>query len=254
MKTILGELPKESGLIKRCRIHQSWWRKFVLNEEEGTYWDMRNKRETSVGNRINNGDISLKNFITKDIAAIANRAIEQNEAGIIETERLYNNLLSSQPLAFNFIGFLKLHPKLALEFCKKIHPDVIDVKDVLFEYAPKSCDHSAFDFAFIVKTLDGKGFIGFECKYTDTFSYKRKDAKLFYGDKQGNEVDKNHESYQTTYLNNRNRFPDDYFSYVRDKDFNQLFRNELLAVQRLVFFVTMKIQAQFPQVTDSNPR
>lgn len=231
MKTPLGELPVESGFIKNYRIHQSWWRKFVLNEEEGRYWDTRNKKETSVGNRINNGDKTLKNFLSKAIADVASDSINENESGIIEADRLFNNLLSSQPLAFNFIGFLKINPVLALAFCKAIHPDVTEVEKVIFEYAPKSCDHSAFDFGFKVNSKNGKGFIGFECKYTDTFSYKRKGSNLFYGDQQGNESDKNHISYNKLFNSHRERFPDEYCTYIKDKNFNQLFRNELLAVQ-----------------------
>jgi hypothetical protein len=101
----------------------------------------------------------------------------------------------------------------------------------VFEYAPiSSQDSSAFDFGFVVRTETQKGFIGFECKYTDKFSSQRtipNEPSVFYGD----EEDKNFENYFQLFTDNPNRFPDDYFSYVRDKNFNQLFRNELLGVQ-----------------------
>jgi hypothetical protein len=99
---------------------------------------------------------------------------------------------------------------------------------MVFEYAPESSgDSSAFDFGFMVRTESQKGFIGFECKYTDTFSYQRTNTKVYYGDK----GDRNFSKYNQLYLDNSERFPDDYYSYVRDKNFNQLFRNELLGVQ-----------------------
>jgi len=154
--------------------------------------------------------------------------LNRQKSGIMETDRLYNNLLSSQPLAFNFFGFFRAFPDIALAFLQTLRPDIIGVDDIVFEYAPQSSgDSSAFDFGFVVRTATQKGFLGFECKYTDTFSYQRSDTKVYYGDNE----DKNFENYHQLYTDNPDRFPDDYYSYVRDKNFNQLFRNELLGVQ-----------------------
>ena len=234
MKKLIGTVPKESGLTAKYRQHQGWWRTFVLNEKEGMYWDERNKKCASVCNRINDGDKDpeKKNFLSKDIAEEVLLALNRQKSagkGIMETDRLYNNLLSSQPLAFNFFGFFRANNDVALAFMKTLKPDIISVEDIVFEYAPKSSgDSSAFDFGFIVSTETQKGFIGFECKYTYTFSYQRQDKnKTFYGD----EGDKNHENYHLLYMGNPHRFPDDYNSYVGNKHYNQLFRNELLGVQ-----------------------
>lgn len=243
MKELIGNIPNESGFIKKFRAHQGWWRTFVLNEPEGKYWNDKSKEEATVCNRINNGETSLNNFITKKIGEISKLAVEinkKNKSGIINEDRLYNNLLSSQPLAFNFIGFLKLYPELALAFIKTIRPDVISVEEIVFEYAPVTAkDNSAFDFGFMVRSEGGLGFLGFECKYTDTFSYQRANKEnktyTFYGD----ENDKRHNDYHPIYSANRHRLPDDYGSYVRDKRFNQLFRNEILALQLKGFdFIT----------------
>lgn len=230
LKKLIGEIPNESGFIKEYRFHQGWWRTFVLNEPEGRYTDANGKTAT-VCNRINNGEKTIKNFITPEIGEIAKKTVEKHKnkpKGIIREDRLYDNLLSSQPLAFNFFGFLKLNPELALEFIKTFRPEITEIVDIVFEFAPDSTpDHSAFDFGFIVRTDAGKGFWGFECKYTDSFSYKRAKSKVNYGDV----GDIRYEDYHPIYLSNRQRLPDDYFSYVRDKRFNQLFRNELLALQ-----------------------
>lgn len=229
LKELIGKIPDESGFIKKYRFHQGWWRTFVLNEPEGIYTDA-NDKSASVCNRINNGDTTLKNFITPEIGEIAKQTVENHKKipkGIIREDRLYDNLLSSQPLAFNFMGFLKSNPELALAFVNTLHPGVIEVDDVVFEFAPDNPpDHSAFDFGFIVRTEIGRGFIGFECKYTDTFSYKRANGKVY-----GDEDDKRYDDYFPIFSANRKRLPDDYLSYVRDKRFNQLFRNELLALQ-----------------------
>ncbi len=236
MKELIGTIPKESGFIAKYRKHQGWWRTFVLNEPEGKYYSKQQKKWKQVCNRINDGNIDAdkKNYLSKEICDEVQLALNrQNELGkgIMETDRLYNNLLSSQPLAFNFFGFFRANKDVALAFLQTLRPDIISVDDIVFEYAPESShDGSAFDFGFGVSTATEKGFIGFECKYTDTFSYQRSrpnEPSVFYGDI----GDKNHGNYHRLYGDNRNRFPDDYYTYVRDKNYNQLFRNELLGVQ-----------------------
>lgn len=236
MKTPVGTIPNnDSGFTSKFRIHQGWWRKYVLHEKQGMYFNKKEDKWHKVCNRINNGEQLpfRKNFLSKDIAnAVRESLLEQHESGkgIMEIERLYNNLLSSQPLAFNFFGYLKYNTDIALELLKTYNANLTEVIDVVFEYAPDaSSDNSAFDFGFIVKEGDKKGFIGFECKYTDTFSYKRSGSSSFYGDKE----DKNHDRYNKLYSENRDRFPDEYHTYVRSKQYNQLFRNELLGVQIL---------------------
>jgi len=234
LKSLIGNVPDESGFIKKFRLHQGWWRTFVLNEPEGVYKDSKGNFAT-VCNRINNGKASLKNFLSEDISDEVAKALEeqkQSGSGIMDEDRLYNNLLSSQPLAFNFFGFFNSNKDLALEFLKTVRPDITYFDKVVFEYAPHSNkDSSAFDIGFLVKSGEKRGFIGFECKYTDSFSYRRKGGKVNYGDKSEIEEDRNYTNYFRLYSENRDRFPDEYFTYVRSKDNNQLFRNELLAVQ-----------------------
>ena len=237
MKTPVGRIPKnDSGFTSKFRMHQGWWRKFVLKEKQGKYFVKKENKWQKVCNRINDGELvaSRKNFLSQDIAnAVRESLHEQHETGkgIMGMDRLYNNLLSSQPLAFNFFGYFKYHKDIALEFLKSYDSSLTSVEEVVFEYAPSSSkDNSAFDFGFIVKAGDMKGFIGFECKYTDTFSYKRSGSDAYYGEK----GDKNHDSYHQLYSDNPDRFPDEYQDfYVRNKHFNQLFRNELFGVRIL---------------------
>jgi len=219
MKKLIGTIPKESGFISKFRQHQGWWRAFVLNEPEGRYWDKNNKQWKQVCNRINDGEKSLKNFLSKDIADEVQLAqSRQKEAGkgIMETDRLYNNLLSSQPLAFNFFGFFRANKDIALAFLQTQRPDIIGFDDILFEYAPKSSrDRSAFDFGFVVR------------------SFRRKGSKVNYGDKSIEGEDKNYEEYHKIYKEHPDRFQTGYTTYVKESDFNQLFRNEILAVKLL---------------------
>ena len=147
-----------------------------------------------------------KNFLTDKIKeVVADAVIKQNESGKgkIDEDRLYNNLLSSQPLAFNFFGFFKSNHDIALPFLQIIRPDITEILDVVFEFAPASTkDRSAFDFGFIVRSGKKKGFLGFECKYTDTFSYKNPKTKVFYGDLDDK---KNFQNYYRLFTDNQTR-------------------------------------------------
>lgn len=90
----------------------------------------------------------------------------------MEEERLFNNLLSSQPLCFNFFGELSADPAFGLAVLKSYYPELTKLRRVIFEYAPAENyteDHSAFDVAFEVESGDKLGLIGWECKYTARF-------------------------------------------------------------------------------------
>jgi hypothetical protein len=101
-----------------------------LNEPEGKYWDEKNKQWKQVCNRINNGDVHpcKKNFLSEEIVSEVEKALElQGKAGsgIMDKDRLYNNLLSSQPLAFNFFGFFRANPDITQQFIQTIRPDIV---------------------------------------------------------------------------------------------------------------------------------
>lgn len=214
IKALVGTVPDESGNKKRIRIHQGWWRTFVLCEKEGLNPVDTNK---NVCNTILNGEISKRNFLTQGIVKTVELVLKERtdkSKGKIETNRVYNNLLSSQPLCFNFFGELKQD----LEFAKKVmasfYPDISEVTDIFFEFAPEenyTNDNSAFDVAIECIMNGKKSLIGFECKYTDLFSDK--------------EYDKN--EYREIY-HKSNCFKNSYSDYI-NKKYNQLFRNQLIA-------------------------
>lgn len=209
-----GTIPNESGLKKRSRIHQGWWRMNVLNELPGEHPKDKNK---NVCNTIMDGIINKKNFLTNNsIKAVEQTLAERQEtgSGLMELDRLYNNLLSSQPLCFNFFGELMADTKFGLRILQIWWPDLTQLKRVLFEFAPKeryTDDNSAFDIAFEVSIGDKTGLIGLECKYTDTFSSKEYDKPAY------REI-----------FNKSSSFAADYDSLKVSK-YNQLFRNQLIA-------------------------
>jgi hypothetical protein len=217
LKKLIGkEVPNDKNEFKkRMRYHQGWWRTFVLAEEAGK--NPANP-EDEVCNTIINGEISKKNFLTPNaLRAYEDTLQERNEnsSGIVNEDRVWNNLLSSQPLCFNLFGDLKYDRQLAADVFRHWIPELATVDEVRFEYAPEeryTNDNSAFDVAFFFTTVDNqKGIFGLECKYTDDFSNKVIDKK----------------EYQHVFEKSKGIFRDKYGQYINLK-YNQLFRNQLL--------------------------
>ena len=223
-----GQIPKESGLTRKMRVHQGWWRTNVLNEEPGLHPIIPTQNVCST---IVNGETNGKNFLTTNaIKAVRETLAKRTKenTGIIEEDRLFNNLLSSQPLCFNFFGELYADHDFGLLVLKRFYPNLTELISVNFEFSSTinyTNDRSAFDIAFEVKAANKKGLIGFECKYTDTFSFKPSKSTIFYGDV-GN---KNHDTYLEIYNKSKDSFTKPYFEFVQSKDFNQLFRNQLIS-------------------------
>lgn len=219
LKRQIGVLPKgESSFKKRIRFHQGWWRAFVLDEDEGNNPVQKGEQ---VCNTILNGsdDPHRKNFLSRKIVRAVLQTIEERKkagSGILEENRLFNNLLSSQPLCFNFFGELKEDKVLALNVLRQFWPELTEVKNVMFEYAPEenhTSDNSAFDVAFMVMEGTQCGIVGLECKYTDAFS-----STLY-----------TKSAYESVYQKGLDRvFAAKYDEFVAPK-YNQLFRNQLIA-------------------------
>lgn len=132
-----GTIPDEKGLKRRTRIHQGWWRMCVLIEKAGEHPKDRDK---NVCNTICYGIRNKKNFLTKNAIKAVEQTIadrQETDAGLIEQDRLYNNLLSSQPLCFNFFGELFVDNDFGLRILQTWWPDLTELKKVIFEYAPK---------------------------------------------------------------------------------------------------------------------
>lgn len=214
LKERFGEIPTEFGLKKEMRLHQGWWRANVLSQEAGFHPHNENKR---ICNTILNGDKSKSNFLTENTHLIVKNTLEErgkHTKGIIEQDRLFNNLLSSQPLCFNFFAELSIDTDFGLSVLKTFYPSLTKLRKVFFEFAPEekyTGDNSAFDVAFEVEE-DGKvGLVGLECKYTDSFSPKVYDNDF----------------YKNIYAISKS-FSATYDELIHSR-INQLFRNQLLA-------------------------
>lgn len=216
LRKLIGSYPSESGFKKRMRFHQGWWRAFVLAEEEGRH---PIRKENVICNTISNGQINQKNFLSANISKAVQQTIQERQevqSGIFEEDRLFNNLLSSQPLCFNFFGELKIDTDFALQLLQQFGPELTEVKRVIFEFAPiekYTNDNSAFDVAFEVMIDSKVGIVGLECKYTDTFSKKEYDKA----------------EYRHIFNNNNGNVFCATYETFKSARFNQLFRNQLIA-------------------------
>ncbi len=211
---MIGPQSSDSGLRRRMRFHQGWWRAFVLSEEPGLHPSDSQRRICST---VLNGEETGSNFLSPRILeAVRLTLAERGEdsRGFIEEDRLFNNLLSSQPFAFNLLGELKLDPDYAASVLGALFPGVIRVSNTIFEFAPATnytADNSAFDVAFEVESQQGKGLIGLECKFTDNFSQEEYDKP----------------EYREIYEKSQS-FTVDYAELITS-EFNQLFRNQLMS-------------------------
>lgn len=154
-------------------------RQALLRETKGWpmgLWPAGSDEQRELGSYLaeDHGDA---NFITPDIARLARRVVAWREDdALIDTDRLYRNLLSSMPATFNLIGPLALNPRLATAILRRLCPSFVKkVDDTLFEHSPArrhpafTNDRSAFDALFKVTTPEGEhGFIATEIKYTES--------------------------------------------------------------------------------------
>ena len=158
-----------------ARLQQSKWR-----EKKGL-------QNGKYGNFLL-ADIARKdksNFLTDKIKTLAQYELYRKEitGKLIKEDRMWENLLSSQPLCFNLFGELHFDLKLATKVFKRLFPKKVkQVTEVLFEYSPGrgnkkfTGDNSAFD-VFIEYTR-GKtnGFIGIEVKYAESLKEEKEES------------------------------------------------------------------------------
>ena len=165
----------DDAFRRRMRLHQSWYRAFVLERPYGTG---PGPRDTSqYGNMLTQEDGAAgRNFLTPQIFEVVQRRIAQG-TGAVEPYRLLHNMLSSQPMCFNLFGPLADDLDLATRLTRALWgKKIAKVTHVAIEWAPSPKrafldDNTAFD-AFIEYVRDdgGRGFIGIETKLTEPFS------------------------------------------------------------------------------------
>ncbi len=138
------------------------------------------KEPSYYGNMLLNGSLSQKNFFFKETFEYAEHRVEnKRKEETIDKYRLFNNLLSSMPLAFNLF-----HPLMMIknkcpgelnQMVRNLFPalPVWNVEEILIEFVPTPIfdytnDKSAMDAAILFSDEENnKYIIAIETKYTD---------------------------------------------------------------------------------------
>ncbi|HEY2735898.1 MAG TPA: hypothetical protein VGI70_18000, partial [Polyangiales bacterium] len=162
-----------SAFKATARLHQSQWRA-AHGHPIGTH-PIRGSSARPLGSRLplEYAKRTNANFIDVRCAdAAAARIAAPQKYQMLQSDRLYADLLSSMPMCFNIFGTVT-EPALATRAVKRWWPDVPGrVEQVVFEWSPGRADRAylgnrtSFDVAFILDLEDGqRGVIGVETKY-----------------------------------------------------------------------------------------
>lgn len=126
-------------------------------------------------------------YISADAFAAARKAVSERQRGaVIQKDRLYRNLLSSQPLCFNLFGRLSehLHDPRVVEAIRALFPDVATLDAIRYEQSPGRGDArflengTAFDVLLDYHDADGAArFVGIEVKYHEDLGGKEPDIR-----------------------------------------------------------------------------
>ena len=146
------------------------------------------------GHIVDKGEEINRNFFFESTWKYAHKRVDEKKSDeTIKADRLFNNLLSSMPLAFNLfhplMELLKTNESAATKIISALFPDydVCKVNEINIEFIPLPItsytnDKSAMD--AVIFFTDSKGFkniIAIEVKYTDTLgSNKARENDLKY--------------------------------------------------------------------------
>ncbi|MGH7285447.1 MAG: PGN_0703 family putative restriction endonuclease [Polyangiaceae bacterium] len=180
------------------------------------------KRRASVDRPY--AESTLSNFLTDNIKRVVRREVldaSRAKDKLFGRPRIFNDLLSSQPLCFNVFAELSLDLDLASRALARLTSGrVSDVTSIDFEHSPGkgdaryTGDRSAFDVFVRYRAPGGKrGFAGIEVKYHEALGDRPSSHKPRY-----DEVARTMACFDTATS-----------SRLRDKPLQQIWRDHLLA-------------------------
>ncbi|MBS4027329.1 MAG: hypothetical protein KGZ58_01725 [Ignavibacteriales bacterium] len=227
---IVVEVESDTKFRAWARKHQNDWR--CENDYKAGTYKNRKGELIKLGSILSKEDAFKKgaNFLSPKIRETVKNALEKKQKGALISEpRIWNNLLSSQPLCFNLFGELSLATKTNLpsKFFRELFPERVEqVSEIKFEYSPGRGDtkylgdHSAFD-VFVNYTNGNKsGFIGIEVKYAESLREENKaKAKKYYKD-----------DYKELTENNPQIFKSGSSDVLREPPLSQIWRDHLLSI------------------------
>jgi hypothetical protein len=214
------DYPKDTDFSAHARLLQSKWR-----ENKGLPF-------LKYGNFIHPyiAQKEKNNFLTHKIKLLAEYELLRKSVSekLIKEDRMWENLLSSQPLCFNLFGELHFDMKLATNFFHQLFPDKVQtVTDILFEHSPGrrnkkfTGDRSAFDVFIEYTRGDIKGFIGIEVKYAETLKEEQEEIATATFNKHQNEYER---------FTTLNIFKPNAIETLKKIPLSQIWRDHLLSI------------------------
>ena len=170
----------------KLRLLQSRWR---INKGLGM-GDFRGKERGALL-AMPEAKENLNNFLTPAIQEVVRKEVDdpiRSRGKVYLKPRIYNNLLSSQPLCFNLFGELTRDLKLASHILGDMsNGRVAQVTEVEFEWSPGrgekryTGDHSAFDvYVRFKNSKSERGFLGIEVKYHENLEASKQETQKYY--------------------------------------------------------------------------
>jgi hypothetical protein len=227
--------PSDNPFTAKARKHQSLWR--VQNGLEIGIGPNKNSvdRKTGLptyyGNMIKDGELTGRNFYFPETFAYAQwRVNTKLKDETIDEYRLFNNLMSSMPMAFNLFHPLMMmktkEPSIIDKMIKAAFPQIKSIYKVLeigLEFIPTPIekytgDKSAMDALIRFQDIAGNNYlIAIETKYTDSLGINTASDKLF--------------QKQLDIIRELDMFNPDSIELIRNKELaiNQIYRNFILA-------------------------
>lgn len=181
--------------VREHRAHQGRWRRDVLHRPAGPptstqaremYPSLENcLTETFEGVRADEEGLNIMSPAAREYTRARVKHLGPL-GGLAEPDRLWRNLLSSQPLAFSIVGELRSHPAAAAAVLARMTGRPVVGLETLNDpthalvgleaewFPPRelhSGDRSGFDIAGLLRLADGSRLLlTVEVKYVDSFS------------------------------------------------------------------------------------
>jgi hypothetical protein len=211
-------VPADNRFQRASRLGQALWR-----EKNGHPIGLH--RGTPLGSRLAMpfAESTLANYLTDPIRQVFRAEVIDRLASseqLYSEPRIFDDLLSSQPLCFNLFGELQCDLGLASRVVGDLTAlDDVRVTAIRFEYSPGpgdrafTGDYSAFD-VFVEYESDGqRKFLGIEVKYVENMAQLPARLRPRYGE----------------VARTMGCFRDDYLLELRAAPLEQLWRDHLLA-------------------------
>ena len=160
-------IDRDNEFQREARLRQALWR-----ERRGLPIGLHRGKELGSRLAMPFAQETLANYLTENIKSVVRAEVQKTEK-LYRAPRIYDDLLSSQPLCFNLFGELHLDLDLATAVFRHLLGENLRVTGIEFEHSPGrgerrfTHDGSALDVFVKYEFNGGAGFVGVEVKYVE---------------------------------------------------------------------------------------